>query len=406
MSSDLAGTLLLDPQVIDDPYPFYRELHRRAPVWLVPGSDVVAVSTFDMVAEAVSRIDDFSSNIRCLLYRGDDGLPCRLTFAPTGLDTLATADPPIHTVHRSAIFPELVSRRMAALEPEIAEVAARCISSALDQPEVDFMASVGNVVPITFISHLIGFHDSDLDRLLRAAFDSTLMLGSTLSLERLQELVGRSDDLGGWIADQIAITTTPGDTILGTVRRAVDAGIMGVQEGVITLHTLLSAGGESTVSLLGNAVRRLAEHSALQERLRSNLELVPAFVEEVLRLESPFRYLMRSVPETTTLGGVAIPGGATVLLLWGAANRDPAEFDGPDDIDIDRRAPRHHVAFGRGIHHCVGAPLARLEARVVITMLLERTSSITLDPDRAPHWVDSLLVRRHETLPVRLVARS
>jgi len=171
------------------------------------------------------------------------------------------------------------------------------------------------------------------------------------------------------------------------------------------LHTLLSAGGESTTSLLGNAVRILAEHEELQQHLRQNPEQIPTFVEEALRLEPPFRYHMRSVPKDTTLGGVDIPARATVLLLWGSANRDPAEFERPDEVDLDRQVPRHHAAFGRGIHFCVGAPLARVEARSVLTVLLDRTSSITLDPAHAPRWVNSLMVRRHEQLPVRLDAR-
>jgi len=149
----------------------------------------------------------------------------------------------------------------------------------------------------------------------------------------------------------------------------------------------------------------LAQDQELQEHLRRGPEQIPGFVEEVLRLESPFRYQMRSVPEDTTLGGVGIPAGATLLLLFGAANRDAAEFERPDEVDLDRKVPRLHMAFGRGIHHCVGAPLARIEARVVLSVLLERTASFTLDPERAPRWVNSLMVRRHEQLPLRLMAR-
>ena len=126
---------------------------------------------------------------------------------------------------------------------------------------------------------------------------------------------------------------------------------------------------------------------------------------EALRLEPPFPYHMRFVPNDTTLGTVEIPAGSTMLLLWGAANRDDAEFERPDEIDLDRKVPRHHLSFGRGIHPCVGAPLARIEARNVLTVLLERTKAIALDPDHAPRWVNSLMIRRHEQLPVRLIAR-
>jgi cytochrome P450 len=114
---------------------------------------------------------------------------------------------------------------------------------------------------------------------------------------------------------------------------------------------------------------------------------------------------MRIATKDTRLGVVDIPAGSTVLLLWGAANRDASAFERPDEIELDRQVPRRHVTFGRGIHHCVGAPLARIEARTVLTVLLERTSRITLDPEHPPRWANSLMVRRHEHLPVRLVSR-
>jgi cytochrome P450 family 144 len=209
-----------------------------------------------------------------------------------------------------------------------------------------------------------------------------------------------------YIADQLSTAVKePSEDLLGAVARGLQDGVFDEFGAIIVLQTLLSAGGESTTSLLGNAVRILAEDQDLQQHLRENVEQIPAFVEETLRLEAPFRFHMRSVPEDTTLGGVDIPADATVLLLWGAANRDAAEFERPDEIDLQRQFPRHHVAFGRGIHHCVGAPLARIEARNVLTVLLERTSSITLDFEHAPRWENSLMVRRHERLPLRLVAR-
>jgi cytochrome P450 len=291
---------------------------------------------------------------------------------------LATADPPVHALHRSTVFPELVAKRMTMLDPDIAELADDC-------------------------SRLIGFRDADIDQLLSAAFDSTAMLGSALTFDELMELITRIGEIQAWIFGQVAAARPePGSDILGTVARGVNDGVFGEFEANAILHTLLSAGGESTTSLLGNAVRLLAERQDLQQQLRRNPDQIPRFVEEALRLEPPFRYHMRYVPKDTTLGGVDIPAEATVLLLWGAANRDAAEFERPDEVDLHRQVPRLHMAFGRGIHHCVGAPLARIEARILLTVLLERTSSITLDPERPPRWVKSLMVRRHEQLPVRL----
>jgi cytochrome P450 len=403
----LSGPQLLDPSVIDDPYPFYSQLRETAPVWRVPGTDVFTVSTFELVAEATGRVDEFSSHLRCLLYRDDAGLPCRLPFGDDdgSSQALATADPPVHTAHRRAVFPELVAKRMQELEPDIADIAHGCVSQVLENGAAEFMAAIGNVVPITMISRLIGFYESNAALLMSAAFDSTAMLGSTLTFDQLMETIGRTDEVQTWLGRQLsAAIEEPGQDILGAVARAVGDGVLSTQDGLGILHTLLSAGGESTTSLLGNAVRILAEQPDLQHHLRRNREEVPAFVEEALRLESPFRYHMRHVSTDTTLGGEEIPAGSTVLLLWGAANRDPTEFEHPDEIDLGRRVPRHHLAFGRGIHHCVGAPLARVEARNVLTVLLERTSSITVDPERSPRWVNSLMVRRHEELPVRLVA--
>jgi cytochrome P450 family 144 len=403
---EISGTLLLDQRVIDDPYPFYRQLQAQAPVWEIPGSGIFVVSTFDLVTEAASRTEDFSSNLKCLLYRGDVGQPCRLTFGDAGAQALATADPPMHALHRGAVFPELVAKRMAKLEPDIADLAGKCVTRALDNGTTEFMTAIGNVVPITITSSLIGFRDADLDKLLSAAFDSTAMVGSALSFDELMELITRIGEIQDWLAAEVAeAKRAPGDDVIGAVARAVNDGVFGDFEATSILHILLGAAGESTTSLLGNAVRLLAERADLQEHLRRNPGEIPRFVEEVLRLESPFRYQMRSVSRDTELGGVAIPADATVLLFFAAANRDAAEFERPDEIDLRRELPRQHLAFGRGIHYCVGAPLARVEARTVLSVLLDRTSGITLDPEDPPRWVDSLIVRRHERLPVRLAPR-
>jgi cytochrome P450 family 144 len=404
MSNEIPGELLLDPAVLEDPYPFYERLRREAPVWRVPGTDVFVVSSFGLVSEVVGRTEDFSNHVLQLLYRDEAGLPRQLSFGDASFQALASADPPAHTVHRRTVFPDLVARRMVTLEPEVDAIASECIDRLAKEGGGDFMTEVANVVPITMISRLIGFRGSDPDRLLRAAFDSTLMIGVTMTLDELQQLVARSDDIGSWIGQQLAADDAPDDVLLGTISRGVAEGALRPEEGVIILHTLLSAGGESTTSLLGNAVRILAERPNLQQQLRDDPELVPTFLEEVLRLEGPFRFMLRSVPADTTLDGVAIPAGATVLLFYSAANRDAEEFDRPDELVLGREVPRHHVAFGRGIHHCVGAPLARLEARVVLTRLLAATSSVTLDPDHPPVRVTSLLVRRHEHLHLVVTA--
>jgi cytochrome P450 len=403
---EVPGTSLLDPHVIDDPYPFYAHLREGAPVWEVSATGLFTVSTFDLVSEVTSRVEDFSSNITRLFYRDDAGLPCRISFGEDVGQVLATADPPAHALHRATVFPDLVAKRMQTLEPDVVEIATDCIDRALAEKTVDFMGVVANTVPITMINRLIGFQDSDPNQLLAAAFDSTELLGGTLSLDELGALMTRTVEVQGYIAGQLSTALkAPSDNLLGAVARGLNDGIFEEPGARVMLQTLLSAGGESTTSLLGNSVRILAEDQNLQHELRAKPELIPVFVEEALRLESPFRFHMRSTTKDTTLGGTEIPAESTLLLLWGSANRDPEEFEHPDQVDLERPTPRHHVGFGRGMHHCVGAPLARMEARVVLTSLLERTERFALDPHDAPQWVNSLMVRRHARLPVQLTAR-
>jgi cytochrome P450 len=269
--SELNASMLLAPSVLDEPNEFYATLRTEAPVWAVPGTDVIVISTFDLVSEAVGRIDDFSSTMQCFLYRDDDGLPGRLDIGGAAPPTLATADPPLHTVHRRAVFPELVARRMRTLEDEIRVLCTIAIEQAVGDGPFEFMSSVGNLVPITVIAKLIGFRDINPAQLLEAAFDSTAVVGGTMSLDRLGELVTRIGVIEQWIGDQVTGTADNGeDSILLAVRRALDAGTLQLGEVVIVLHTLLGAGGETTSSLIGNAVRILADDPKLQQHLREH----------------------------------------------------------------------------------------------------------------------------------------
>jgi cytochrome P450 len=402
----LTASMLLDPTVLEDPYDFYATLRAQAPVWAVPGTDVVVISSFALLSEAVARPEDFSSTMRCLLYRDQDGLPARLDFGDAAPPTLATADPPVHTRQRRAVFPELVARRMRALEGDIGALAAEAVKEALQHNTFEFMAAIGNVIPITVMARLIGFRETNPAQLLEAAFDSTTMVGGTVPLDQLNELVTRIGNIQEWIAEQVTgVRDGDDEGILLAVRRALHAGTLEMGEVTVILHTLLSAGGESTTSLIGNAVRILAEDPDMQQRLRERPQDVDVFVEEVLRLESPFRQMMRSVPHDTTLGEFDVAAGSTALLLFAAGNRDPAQYDNPDAVDLGRSSPRHHLAFGHGIHYCVGAALARIEARAVLKAVLAQTNDFALDPTGTPRWVDSLLVRRHQQLPITATAR-
>lgn len=400
MTESISGKRLIAPDVLDNPYPFYRQLRETAPVWQVPGTKIFVVTRYSLLDDAARRVEDFSSNLTSVLYRGWDGNPARLAHDVIPFQTLATADPPAHGIHRKAVFPELVAKRMQTMAPEIEQVADVCIGRLLAAGSGDFMDLVANPLPITVVSKLVGFKGSDINKLLQAAFDSTSIVDGTMNLFQLLACIVRSLFIQRWIAGQLNAAKPEGSDILSAVKRSVDDGTLRPLEGRAILHILLAAGGESTTSLLGNAVRRLAEDPELQQTIRAQPDRIPAFLEEVLRLESPFRYHLRSVPKDTQLGGVSIPRGATVLMFWSAGNRDPDVFKKPDDLDLDR--PRNHMTFGRGIHMCVGAPLARLEGTIVLRALLDRTSHIALDAAKPIEWVKSLQVRRHERLPIRV----
>jgi cytochrome P450 len=401
MAASIPGALLLDDASIETPYPLYRRLVAEAPVWRVGDTDVFTVSAYDLLTEAARRVEDFSSQLRYLLYRDERGLPGRSEHGPASLQVLATADPPTHAVHRTLMIPAFSPPRLAALEQVIRRRTAQLVTAALPAGRTEFMSAVANRVPIDVVIALAGFKGGDPDGLLQAAFASTDILAAAIPYEMLQSRTTLSTATGLWIAQQLeAAIRDPGEGILGALGAAVRNGEVDGFAAVAILHILLSAGGESTTSLIGNAVRILAEDADLQQRLRADLALVPAFVEEVLRLEAPFRHHMRWAARATTLGGVAIPKGATILLLWAAANRDPARFDRPDELILDR--PRRHVTFGSGAHTCLGNALARLEARVVLETLLELTGGVEPDADRPPRRVKSLAVRRYEELPLVL----
>jgi cytochrome P450 len=225
----------------------------------------------------------------------------------------------------------------------------------------------------------------------------------------LGELLGRAlaaleDDApeGDAPADEVAGAEPP--TMSTHIARAVADGDLTFDEGVGMLVQILGAGTETTTSLIGTAAKVLAQDPALQQDLRAQPELVPTFLEEVLRVDGPFRFHYRSVPRDTQLGGVAIPAGSRLMLMWGAANLDDAAYPDADRLDLGRPIPKSHLAFGRGIHFCIGAPLARLEARVAITRLLAATTSFELDDDLPPRLHPDIFMRRLSQLGLRIVA--
>jgi cytochrome P450 family 144 len=400
--------VILGAELVNDPYPFYDRLRERSPVWRIPGTDAFLVSSCALVTEAAGRVDDFSNYFRHTLFSKDDETIGVIDNGEGGApDVFAGADPPDHTAHRRVFFPELVQARMDRLEPDVTALASGLLDKMLARSSADAAPELADVLALRVMAErVIGFRPAETAQMQRWVFGGARFMGGRLRLDELAAVGAEVAGMWPWVAEQLnerlaepsALSSRGG--VLGAAAAGVRDGVLTADEAAFTLMVLLGAGGETTTSLIGNAVRILAERPQLQEQLRAEPDLVSAFVEEVLRFESPFRFHPRTARGPVELGVVEIPDRAMVALLWGAANRDPSVFERPDDLVLGRTNARQHVGFGRGIHYCVGAPLARLEARIVLTMLLERTRRFALDPEDPPRWVDSLWIRRHERLPI------
>lgn len=404
--SPLDVATLLSPEHLEDPYPFFAALRREAPVWEVPGTGAYFVSTWREVEAALARPAEFSSNLASLLIRSEAGGLQRFEMASVGtaLDVLATSDDPAHARERGFVQPLLKPSRLAALAPWIESRANELLDALARSPQLEWCSALANPLPMQVVASLIGLPQADAPALVRWAFEGTELLSGVAGLARMAELGRSAAACASYLAEQLACARRrPGDDLLGLLIRASDAGDLPEAAIVPMLVQLTGAGGESTASLIGNAARALAARPELERRLRAQPALIEPFVEEVLRLESPFKGHYRIATRDTELGAVKLPQGAPLLLLWASANRDPAAFANPDQLDLARPRATAHLAFGRGLHFCVGAALARLEACTALRVLLARTTEIRLDPEHAPGWVPSLFVRRHERLPLRVV---
>jgi len=375
------------PEALEEPYPIYAELRRPPGVHQAPGTRIWLVARHALVLEALERPEDFSSNLMGQL---------RLAEPPPFLDVLAIADPPVHTAHRRLVNVSFTSRRVDALEAGIRALVAERLGPLVARGRGEWMAEISQPVPMLAICRVLGLPDSAAASQQRFADEAGELVTPTTGDARRLEL---RKSLHEWSADLEARLDAVGDPppadVQGDLVRAVRERLLTRREAASFVAQLVGAGFESTGSLLGSAVRLLAGDPALAARLRGEPARIPAFVEEVARLESPFRGHHRLVRRECALGPVRLRAGDQLLLSWAAANRDPEVFEAPDALRLDRPNPRHHLGFGRGIHFCVGAPLARLEVRVVLEELLARTARIALDPEApAPRHVASATVRR------------
>jgi cytochrome P450 len=384
---------------IQDPYSLYARMRAEGPVHRIGESEFYAVCGWDALVDAVSRVDDFSSNLTATVVFDENGAvnPFPMMAPGDPLHTLATADDPAHAVHRKILLPHLSAKRVRVIEEFAEETAQRLWSESLRDGRIEWMSAMANRLPMMVVAQLLGLPHDDVDRLIRLGYATTTLLDGIVTPAQLEEAGVAAMELGGYVLEHFAAAADdPQPGLIGDLAARCASGELDQTVALGMMLTLFSAAGESTASLLGSAAWILLSQPDIQKQVRADPDLLGAFIEETLRFEPPFRAHYRHVWNDTTLGGVDIPANSHLLLLWGAANRDVAQFDSPDEFRLDRGSAKGHVTFGKGAHFCVGAALARLEARVVLGMLLDGTEWI--DAVDVGDWLPSILVRRLERL--------
>ena len=390
----------LSARMAQDPYPFYAALRARGQ----------AHRSRLMNAWMFTRHGDLDAIMRNHRQFGSD--PRQGTLSPRQLAmlpppdefTMLFLDPPDHTRLRALVNKAFTPRAVNALEPKIRGIMGGLLDDIADPDGFDLMPAVAQPLPVIVIAEMLGVPPED-----RARF-------KTWSAQRarlLEPSIGRREREAGAAASRAfdayfraiieARRTEPRDDILSALVQAEDEGErLTERETLNMLRLLLIAGNETTTNLIGNGILALLRNPDQLQRLRDDPALIPSAVEELLRFDSPVQTDFRRVLEDCEVNGFPVRKRDNVVLLMGAANRDPAAFDDPDRLDVGRdQGP--HLSFGRGIHHCLGAPLARLEGRIALEMLLERFATIGLATYR-PRFRRAIVLRGLEALPLRCAA--
>ncbi|GMU78465.1 MAG: putative cytochrome P450 123 [Acidimicrobiia bacterium] len=383
-----------DPALHADPYPAYARLRALDGPYHNEERGFWALSRFDDVLRALHDPKTFCSSQGITI-----GPP------PTALlPMMIMMDPPRHDRLRRLVSRAFTPRAIAALEPRVHEIAAGLAAELADQSDADFVATFAEPLPTMVIAELLGVDTED-----RAFFKT-----KSNQLVRQNPLVegGRRESLDAAAAlyeyfDAVVDDrrARPRDDLVTALTVAeIDGERLGRDELLGFCFLLLVAGNETTTNLLGNSAIVLHDHPDVRAGLAAAPEGLPDAVEELLRFDSPVQGLARRTTRTVDVDGTTIPEGDQVLLLFGSANRDDAEFPDPDRFEPDRR-PDRHLAFGHGIHYCLGASLARLETCVGLGAVLAVDAEYEIDRDGL-EWIRSGPIRGPQRLPIRVKGRA
>lgn len=391
--TDLASVnFFSDPAVSQSPYAYWDELRAQGPVTREPHYGVVAVTGYQEVMAAFKDHDSFSA------VNAIGGPFPPLPFVPEGDDISAqieahrhlfpihehmvVMDPPAHEKARSLLNKLLTPRRLKENEDYMWQLVDHQIDEFIANGRCEFLSEYAKPFATSAIIDLLGVPEQDRPEFLAALGAEApagnrvgALDGEPVGLDPLQYL---DDKFVGYLAER---RSDPRDDVLSGMATATfpDGSTPELIEVAKPATFLFAAGQETVTKLLTAAVQTLGDRPEQQQLLRDEPDRIPTFIEEALRMHAPTKVDFRLVRKTTTLGGVHLPAGTIVMLCLGAANRDPRKFEDPHEFRPDRKNVREHIAFGRGIHTCAGAPLARVEGQITVRRLLDRMSDIRID---------------------------
>ena len=386
----------MDPEFIEDPYPTYHLLRSEEPVHHNPLGFWVLTRYDDVVAAL--RDPRLTKEPIAAFVAARTGAP-----APAGGLSMLDRDPPDHTRLRGLVNKAFTPRVVEKLRPDIQDIVDSLLAKVQDAHSMDLMEEFAFPIPVIVICQMLGVPVEDRERFKKWGLDIARGLDAIM-LPPDSEVARRSmqsrQELAEYFRQLIAQRRrSPRDDVLSALIAAEEAGDkLSETELLATSILLLVAGHETTVNLIGNGTLALLRHPEQLRRLREEPGLIGSAVEELLRYDGPVQRTARIPSEDITIAGCTIPKGDMVLPFIGAADRDPAQFPDPDRLDLGRTDNRH-IAFGWGIHFCIGAPLARVEGQIAISSLVRKLPKLALATEKPEHRL-SLTLRGLKTLPV------
>jgi cytochrome P450 len=390
-----------DPEFRANPYPYY------APLLVGPPPVIELVQKIALIA----RYADVTAVLRDARFSADrfkttivqiEQIRDRGPFK--GASTILTSDPPVHTRLRRLVSRDFTPRRIREMEPRIREITTELLDAVERKGELEVMADLANPLPVMVIAEILGVPPDRYETFKRES-DIIVSSDNTAPGTPLPAAFHEAvDSLRGYFADEIGRRRRkPGTDLISALVAAHDeAESLSSEELLAFVVLLLLAGNETTTNLIGNGMLALGHNPEQIELLRRTPELISRAIEEILRYDGPVQATFRVAVEKSNVGGTEIEPGTGCFIMLAAANRDPAQFSNPDQFDI-LREPRDHLAFGVGIHYCIGAPLARLEGGIAIGELLHRFPRLRpRDPGAKLTYKGSFFLRGLEALPMAL----